>query len=160
MTEFYKRMEAAILVCHNYNIPILVDNNYGLKLFLEDVASLEDKFSKSRCVSCYKRRMERVALVALSQGFDAWSTSLLYSKMQQHDLIKDIADSVAKKHGIPLFYHDFREGWQEGIDISKELEIYRQNYCACIISEEERFATQLPKKYKRLYEEIGNANEL
>ena len=66
---------------------------------------------------------------------------------------------AAKKYNIPFYYYDFREGWQNGIDISKELEIYRQNYCGCIYSEEDRFLSQLSKKYAKKYEEINEYYE-
>ncbi|HOO41851.1 MAG TPA: epoxyqueuosine reductase QueH [Syntrophales bacterium] len=46
---------------------------------------------------------------------------------------------MSAEYGIPFFYHDFREGWQEGIRLSKERAMYRQNYCGCIYSERERF---------------------
>ena len=60
-----------------------------------------------------------------------------------HEAIKEVAEKGSKEYNIPFYYYDFREGWQEGIDISKELEIYRQNYCGCIYSEEDRFLNQL-----------------
>ena len=90
---------------------------------------------------------------------DAFSSSLLYSKMQNHKVIKETAEKAAKKYNIPFYYYDFREGWQNGIDISKELEIYRQNYCGCIYSEEDRFLSQLSKKYAKKYEEINEYYE-
>ena len=59
--------------------------------------------------------------------------------------MKNIAENFAESFGVKFFYEDFRAGWQEGIDISKELELYRQNYCGCIFSEEERFSNDLRK---------------
>lgn len=90
---------------------------------------------------------------------DAFSSSLLYSKMQNHEAIKELAEKTSKEYNIPFYYYDFREGWQEGIDISKELEIYRQNYCGCIYSEEDRFLNQLSNKYAKKYEEINTYYE-
>jgi len=46
---------------------------------------------------------------------------------------------LGKQLGIHFYYQDFRAGWDEGIKISKELDMYRQNYCGCIYSEKERF---------------------
>ena len=52
--------------------------------------------------------------------------------------MKKIAETFSKQYGVKFFYEDFRTGWQEGIDLSLELGLYRQNYCGCLFSEEER----------------------
>jgi predicted adenine nucleotide alpha hydrolase (AANH) superfamily ATPase len=54
-------------------------------------------------------------------------------------MICSIGESVGKSYGVPFLYRDFREGWKEGIEISKRLNMYRQQYCGCIYSEKERF---------------------
>ena len=54
-------------------------------------------------------------------------------------LICAVGEKVAREEGIEFFYQDFREGWQEGVDISLALELYRQPYCGCIFSEKERY---------------------
>lgn len=148
--EYYKRMEGAILVSRHYNIECIVEDYYGLVEFLRHNVNNE----KERCLYCYERRLDKVAEKATLLKMDAFSSSLLYSKMQNHDKIKEIAENISKKYNIEFFYYDFRQGWQEGIDISKELEIYRQNYCGCIYSEEDRFLNQLSKKYAKKYSEI------
>lgn len=64
---------------------------------------------------------------------------MLYSKFQKHELIKEIGESLAKEYGVKFYYNDFREYWKEGIKISKEKEMYRQQYCGCIYSERDRY---------------------
>ncbi len=54
-------------------------------------------------------------------------------------MIKAIGASVGKSVGVAFYYHDFREGWKQGIDESKRLNMYRQQYCGCIYSEKERY---------------------
>jgi len=71
--------------------------------------------------------------------FDFFSTTLLYSKFQNHELIKTFGESIGKSVGIPFYYEDFRTGWKEGIETSKQLGMYRQQYCGCIYSEKERY---------------------
>jgi hypothetical protein len=71
--------------------------------------------------------------------FDAFSTTLLYSKFQKHDTIRSIGTSVAQQVGVPFVYQDFREGWKEGVLTSKAMGMYRQQYCGCIYSEKERY---------------------
>jgi predicted adenine nucleotide alpha hydrolase (AANH) superfamily ATPase len=56
-------------------------------------------------------------------------------------MIKSIGEAIGKSVGIPFYYQDFRSGWKEGIEESKRLELYRQQYCGCIYSEKERYLT-------------------
>jgi len=46
---------------------------------------------------------------------------------------------LAKEYGIRFHYEDFRTGWKEGVEISKKIGLYRQQYCGCIYSEKDRF---------------------
>ena len=62
---------------------------------------------------------------------------------------KQKAEQLAEQHKIPFYYHDFREGWQQGIDISKDMGLYRQSYCGCIYSEKERYDKHFRKKKKK-----------
>ena len=65
--------------------------------------------------------------------------------------IREVAECVAETQGIPFLYRDFREGWSEGVRISKEMGMYRQPYCGCIYSEKERYCRNIGK------EEGGNS---
>jgi predicted adenine nucleotide alpha hydrolase (AANH) superfamily ATPase len=76
---------------------------------------------------------------AKEERFDGFTTTLLYSKFQDHALIKKIGESLAIEHQLKFYYEDFRVGWLHGIKISKEMGMYRQPYCGCIYSEKERF---------------------
>jgi predicted adenine nucleotide alpha hydrolase (AANH) superfamily ATPase len=84
-------------------------------------------------------RLDAVASAAREKKAGAFTTSLLYSKHQKHDLIKGIALEMAAQHGIEFYYEDFRRGWREGIVESKAMGLYRQQYCGCIYSEKERY---------------------
>jgi hypothetical protein len=53
---------------------------------------------------------------------------------------------VAGTQGIPFLYRDFREGWSEGVRVSKEIGMYRQLYCGCIYSEKERYCRNIGKE--------------
>ena len=59
--------------------------------------------------------------------------------------MRSVAQRFAKEYGVSFYYEDFRIGWQEGIDRSKELGLYRQSYCGCVFSEEERYSRALRK---------------
>lgn len=147
MQEFYRRMESAAIVNNRFGIDYIIDDQYGLIEFTRSNALHETR----RCKHCYSVRIQQVAAKAKELNFNAFSSTLLYSKMQDHELIKAICEKESEKTGINFYYEDFREGWQEGIDISKTLEIYRQNYCGCIYSEEDRFKTVLPKKFAKTF---------
>jgi predicted adenine nucleotide alpha hydrolase (AANH) superfamily ATPase len=116
-------------------------NEYDLEEFLRSVVYREHE----RCRYCYHCRLEATAKMAKKGKFDAFTTTLLYSKHQNHSLIKEIGDNLAKQFSVPFYYEDFRKGWQEGIQESKAMGLYRQQYCGCIYSEKERYRGK--KKY-------------
>lgn len=141
--EFKKRLATAREFAEKVKLPLIVDKSYELEMFLANaMVNIE-----GRCVSCYEVRLRKAAQVAKEGGFDAFTTTLLVSPYQKHELIRAVAERVAEEEGIPFYYEDFREGWQEGVDISLELELYRQPYCGCIFSEKERYCR--PKKKKQ-----------
>ncbi len=117
------------------NLKVIYQKGYDIETFLQSIAFRED----DRCRYCYHARLNATALVAKKGKFNAFSTTLLYSKFQNHKLIQQTGEAIAKKHGIKFFYHDFREGWKLGIEESKALNMYRQQYCGCIYSEKERY---------------------
>jgi predicted adenine nucleotide alpha hydrolase (AANH) superfamily ATPase len=114
---------------------VFYPEGYALEEFLRQVVFKEN----DRCEYCLQHRLKFTAETALSDKYDGFTTTLLYSKYQKHDLIRDIGEHFGKQLGIPFYYQDFRIGWVEGVKISKELEMYRQQYCGCIYSEKERF---------------------
>ena len=65
--------------------------------------------------------------------------------------MKKLAEHYAERFDVCFFYEDFRVGWQEGIDLSEQLGLYRQNYCGCIFSEEERFSNDVRKERRRIF---------
>jgi predicted adenine nucleotide alpha hydrolase (AANH) superfamily ATPase len=117
----------------------------GLKMMYEDEYDLEGFFrgvvfrEHERCRYCYHCRLEATARMAKREGFDTFTSTLLYSKHQNHSLIREIGEGLAEQFSVPFHYEDFREGWQEGIRESKALGLYRQQYCGCIYSEKERY---------------------
>jgi predicted adenine nucleotide alpha hydrolase (AANH) superfamily ATPase len=88
----------------------------------------------TRCAMCYSVRMERIAMLAAEGGYDAFTTSLLVSPYQQHDLIKQLGEKFAGLYGVNFYYRDFRPGFRRGQQEARELGLYRQRYCGCIVS--------------------------
>ena len=89
-----------------------------------------------RCEMCYRIRMEKIAQQAKERGFKYFTTTLLVSPYQKHELIADICYEMAKKYDVEFLYIDFRPGFRQGQQKAKEFGLYRQKYCGCILSKE------------------------
>jgi len=136
--EYTRRLDAVRNMAEQETLPMIMRDEYDLEGFLANVAAAPD----ARCEYCYASRLQATASMAAEHGFDAFTASLLYSRYQRHDEIRKLGEQAAKKYGIQFYYEDFRSGWQEGIRLSKERGLYRQQYCGCIYSEKDRY---LPK---------------
>ena len=90
-----------------------------------------------RCVQCYRQRLLATAQEAKKRGFRFFTTSLLYSRYQHHEAICREAEQVALETGVAFLYRDFRPYWYDGINLSKELGLYRQKWCGCLLSRKE-----------------------
>ena len=134
-TECLRRQEALEKYAAASDLRVIYQEGYDLEGFLRSVVFRE----ADRCTYCYHDRLRATAMVARRGRFDYFSSTLLYSKFQKHDVIKAMGASVGKTVGVPFYYDDFRTGWKEGIDASRRLGMYRQPYCECIYSEKERY---------------------
>jgi len=92
----------------------------------------------ARCAMCYGLRLDAAAKYAAENGFEAFSTTLLVSPYQRHELIREVAAAAGKRHGVDFYYRDFRPGFRQGQAMAKDLGLYRQKYCGCIVSLNER----------------------
>jgi predicted adenine nucleotide alpha hydrolase (AANH) superfamily ATPase len=134
-TECLKRQEALQSYADRINLKMIYQEGYDLEGFIQNVVFREAE----RCNYCYHDRLRSTAMLAKRGKFDYFSTTLLYSKHQKHDLIRSMGESIGKSAGVEFLYQDFREGWKEGIECSKQMGLYRQQYCGCIYSEKERY---------------------
>lgn len=142
--EYSRRLETAKEYAQKVQLPLHVDDQYLLEEFLAQVAA----DPQQRCRYCYRSRLEKTAQYAAEQGFEAFSTTLLYSRYQNQKQIIDFGQQIAAQHQLIFVDQDFRPGWQEGIQISKEMGLYRQQYCGCIYSEKDRYHPKPPKTAK------------
>lgn len=146
--EWDMRLKAAEEFAARSEMKIITDKHYMLRDFLRRALAAE-QVENGRCRMCYTWRLEETARYAAENGFDAFTSTLFYSIYQQHELMKETAEHFAKVYGVKFHYEDFRPGWQEGIDMSLEMGLYRQPYCGCIFSEEERYSRELRKARKK-----------
>lgn len=143
LQEYLRRREGVVQVAGRLGIPVIYkDDEYDPKTYFRAVTFREP----NRCQPCYALRLERAVSIARRGGFDAFTTTLLYSKHQKHEQIMTMGRDLAEGSGVRFHYEDFRLGWSEGIAQSKEWDIYRQQYCGCLYSEFERYASELGRR--------------
>lgn len=133
--EYQKRRQTLGDYADKAFLNVVWTEGYPLEEFLRGIAFKENE----RCAYCLVDRLKYTAQLAIREKYDGYTTTLLYSKYQKHDLIREIGENLSRQLGIFFYYQDFRTGWAEGVKISKELGMYRQPYCGCIYSEKERF---------------------
>lgn len=91
------------------------------------------------CFTCWLLRMRFTARLARSRGMDAFSTTLLVSPYQEHELLKAAAGQAAEEEKVDFYYEDFRTGFRGARQRARESGFYMQKYCGCIYSETERY---------------------
>ncbi|RPF49711.1 hypothetical protein EDD75_0531 [Thermodesulfitimonas autotrophica] len=138
-TEYRRREETLSAYAQAEGWPVIFAREYPVEDYLRQVVYREGE----RCRFCYALRLRQTAGVAKHGGFEAFTTTLLVSPFQKHELIREIATAVAAEYGVPFLYRDFRPGFKEGVAESKRRGMYRQQYCGCLYSEKERY---LPKR--------------
>ncbi len=161
--EYKLRLDSLKWLAHRQNIDIYFSEEYNpadfLKLFnaqskdLTELRNIENPDnpehllkspppSSERCRSCYRLRLEKTAEQASKEGFDAFSTTLLISPYQGFEDIVKTGQDLAEKFNIFFYLRDFRPFFRKSLAEAKELGIYRQKYCGCIYSKEEKKQAQ------------------
>ncbi|MBQ3852809.1 MAG: epoxyqueuosine reductase QueH [Lachnospiraceae bacterium] len=143
--EYLKRKEEQIRLIRAYNsekkgkyeIKIL-DADYDPESFTAMAKGMEDCPERGpRCHKCYELRMRRTAEAALEAGgFDLFATTLTLSPLKDSEAINRIGFKIEEETGMKYLPSDFkkRNGYLRSIELSKEYDLYRQNYCGCIYS--------------------------
>lgn len=132
--EWERRKSNLELLTRLRGINLIIDDEYSEDLWTDN--AYKGKY-ESRCHMCYDIRMKRAAIEAKTRGFSAFTTTLLVSIYQKHELIIEAADKASAEAGIPFLYRDFRQGYRKGQQMAKEDGLYRQKYCGCILSLDE-----------------------
>lgn len=143
--EYDVRRNCLVEYAEKVGMDLRVSELYGIRDFVRSVGSNIDK----RCEYCYRCRLDESAKYASENGFSAFSSTLLASVYQNHDLIAKIANECAERHGVEFLYRDFRPGFREGNLRARDMGLYMQKYCGCIFSEEERYEKQIKKAESR-----------
>lgn len=138
--EYLKRKEEEIRFItefpHHNKIDIL-DCDYNHDEFIKIAKGLEDEPERGkRCLKCYNLRMEYTAKKAKDLGYDYFATTLTLSPLKDSQVINSIGYAISKRIDISYLPSDFKKqnGYQRSIELSREYNLYRQNFCGCIYS--------------------------
>lgn len=141
--EYYKRVIEQknfiekINIEYSYDIKF-IDLDYDQNEFYDKVKGLEDcNEGGKRCYSCYYLRLEKTAKYALANNFDYFCTTLSVSPYKNAKWINEIGNILENEYNIKFLPSDFkkREGYKHSIELSKQYDLYRQDYCGCIFSQ-------------------------
>lgn len=115
-----------------------IDCDFESEKFYETAKGLENcREGGERCFKCYRLRLTKAAKIASENGFDWFTTSLTISPLKNAQKINEIGVELAEKYGVKFLPSDFKkkEGFKRSIELSKEYNLYRQNYCGCEYSQ-------------------------
>lgn len=115
----------------------MLDCDFESEKFYQMVKGMENcREGGERCFKCYRLRLQKTAIEAKKNGFDYFTTSLTISPLKNAQKINEIGEELAIEYNVKWLPSDFkkREGYKRSIELSKEYNLYRQNYCGCVFS--------------------------
>lgn len=141
--EFEKRFaeqERLIKAMPFENEVKLICGEYDYNDFLEIAKGYEAcREGGERCFRCYRMRLEKTAQLAKEKNFDYFCTTLSISPLKNSQKLNQIGLELAEQYSVKWLPSDFkkREGYKRSIELSREYDLYRQNFCGCVFSKEE-----------------------
>lgn len=114
-----------------------LDCTYDKREYFDCVKGLErEPEGGKRCEKCFDLRLSYTAKTAKEKGFDFFATTLTISPLKNARLINEIGEKLGEQYGVKYLCSDFKkkEGYKRSIILSKEYNLYRQNYCGCVFS--------------------------
>jgi len=136
LEEYEKRKQEQIKVIEKLKVKYL-DCDYENENFKKIAKGLEnEKEGGKRCHKCYFLRLEYVAKKASVNNYDYFSTTLTVSPYKHADVLNKIGLNLEKVYNVKYLVNDFkkRNGYKRSIELSKEYDLYRQDYCGCLFS--------------------------
>ena len=143
--EFRKRIKALRVFLEGDDVPMDIDEEYGLEKFVREIYHPQ---KHRRCFNCYSARMEQTARRARESGIETFTTTLLVSPHQNHDLVREAAERASEKTGVAFLYRDFRPLHELSHREAKRKMLYLQQYCGCCFSEYERYRDTTRELYR------------
>ena len=121
-TEYDQRRSTLLEYGEKERVEVHIFEDYGLRDFVRAVAADIDH----RCAHCYTIRLGTAAKYASEHGYEAFTSSLLISPYQNHELLKAVGETMARKYGVEFLYRDFRPGFRAGQAKAREMGLYLQ----------------------------------
>lgn len=138
--EYLKRLEEIKKFTSGFKTkyPVkVIPGRYEPKEFFDIARGLEKEPERGkRCYKCYLLRLEETAKVAKEKGFDYFTTTLSLSPYKDAKWINEIGEELQNKYNVNFLYSDFKKknGYKRSIELSREFDLYRQDYCGCVYS--------------------------
>ena len=143
-SEYKKRIEEIkkllTIINPKYKVELL-EGDYDPNKFFEMAKGLENEPERGkRCYKCYEMRLVETAKIASKLGFNNFCTTLTLSPHKNVNWINEIGEKLNKEYNSNYLYSDFKkkEGYKRSIELSKEYNLYRQDYCGCIYSKRDK----------------------
>ena len=125
---------------HKYPVSLVVEK-YNIEEFFAAVKGLEKiKEGGERCFKCYRLRLEAAAKYAKEYNFDFFCSTLSISPLKNEQKLNEIGEELSEIYKISHLPNDFKKkgGYKRSVELSAEYDLYRQNYCGCVFSKQER----------------------
>ncbi|TDB38898.1 MAG: epoxyqueuosine reductase QueH [Actinobacteria bacterium] len=145
--EYRRRRDTLLAYATGHDIEV-IEERYDPTVWAAAVADVEDDPAE-RCRACFGLRLGIAARTAASLGMDAIATTLTVSPYQNQVAVAEAGHAAAAQAGITYIDADFRERYPEATRRSRELGMYRQNYCGCALSDLEAQAERAARREER-----------
>ena len=139
--EYKKRKAEQIRLLEQTGWADYIDCDHDKQVFVDMAKGLEQEPERGkRCYLCYALRLEKAAQVAKAHGFDFFATTLTLSPLKNVDWLNEIGEKAGGRYETNYLYTDFKKrgGYQRSIELSKEYELYRQDFCGCKFSKAQK----------------------
>ncbi|MFV0464960.1 MAG: epoxyqueuosine reductase QueH [Lachnospiraceae bacterium] len=140
--EFIRKFES------KYPVTFL-EGKFDKEIFYQNVKGHEsDPEGSERCLICYRQRLEKTAEQATEHKMDYFATTLTISPLKNTQALNEIGSQLSEEFHVKYLASDFKKqnGYKRSIELSKEYNMYRQDYCGCIFSMKERLENRNNKE--------------
>jgi len=138
--EYLKRKAEVVKICQEWKIP-MVDADYEIQKWEKSVKGMENEpEGGSRCHACFAMRLQKAGECASKNGFEIFATTLTSGRNKKADVIHPLGTKIAEKFSLKFLDVDWKKGGRQekGRKMVKDRRIYRQKYCGCRFSVENR----------------------
>ncbi|MFH1644842.1 MAG: epoxyqueuosine reductase QueH [Candidatus Omnitrophota bacterium] len=145
LAEYSRRRDSLEKLEEEIGLKVLYFRDFIFEDYFRKISLNEDEH---RCQLCWRLRLTQTAEYASEKGFDLFSTTLLISPYQDQEKIKLLGEELSGEFSVQFVFENFRKGFSQSQKESKEMGLYRQNYCGCIYSERDRYLKKEARSIK------------